>query len=171
MDEMLAIQILTGPVAIMLVGYALGMISLAFAVQPMRLAMVRSIDDMLSETNWTKQQRERLFMLRDHNMSFMVGLIVPLAAVGMIIDELLNRNGGHDDDRLDRDPRYAKNVMRFFASVAAANPLAALASVSFMVISVLIGLAFQKNKSARTVVDEAIEEPTLRALERFSAVC
>lgn len=170
MNETLAIQILTGPIAIMLVGYALGMIALAFAVQPMRHAMVRSLDEMLTETKWNKHEREHLYMLRDHSMSFLIGLLVPLAAVGMISDELLNRSDDHDSDRLAQDPRHAKNVLRFFASVAAANPLAAIVSVSFMVVSILIGLAFQK-KSARSVVDEAIEEPTLRALERFRATC
>lgn len=159
-------EVVTGPIAIMLVGYVVLMIAIAFLVQPTRMRLVATIDEMLSEDRWNDADRARLFKLRDNSMSFLVGLIVPIAVLSVIIDDLLGRVGHHDDE-LSRDPRYAQCVWRFFASLAAANPLAAVVSISLMIVSIVVGLAF-RHKPTKELVDEAVEEPTLRALDRFS---
>lgn len=167
MERMLAVQILTSPIAMLLLGYALAMVVLALLIQPTRLKLIASIDAMLVEERWSDEQRGSLYALRDHSMSFLIGLLVPVAVVSVILDDILGRDSdlSHGDE-LSRDPRYIGCVWRFFLSLAAANPLAALASISLMLVSFVIGLAF-KRKPARALADEAVEEPTLRALGRF----
>lgn len=166
---MLALEILTGPIAVVLAAYAVGMIALAFAIQPLRMKLVETIDEMVAEPGWSDSDREQLFTLRDYNMSFLVGLLLPVAAIGAIADTILNGEKAEEPKGLDADPRYAQCVWRFFASVAAANPIAAIVSIVLMIVLLVISLAF-KHKSPRTLVDEAVEEPTLRALGRVAAI-
>lgn len=168
MERSIAIEIITGPIAIALVAYAVGMIALAFLVQPVRLSLVATIDEMLNEPKWNEEQRKQLFNLRDHSMSFLIGLLIPIAVVSVMADEVLGRSEERapSEEELMADARYPDLVWKFFVSLAAANPIAAVASVLLMIISAVVALAFRR-KPARSIVDETIEEPTLRALGRF----
>lgn len=162
-----AIDVLTSSLAVALAAYVLAMIMPAFLVQPLRVKPVGSIHAMLAEHVRSDEQRGNLYTLRDHSMSFLVGPLVPVAVVSVIVDDVLGREPDQpEDDELARDPRCVRCVLRFFVSLAAANPLAAIVSLSLMAGSFVISLA-TKRKPARALVGQAVEEPTLRALGRF----
>lgn len=168
MDQVALVEILTGPIAMMLVGYVIIVVILAYALDPLRTKLADDLCDMLDEEKWNEEQRAELSLIAQRATSFVVGLALPIAVISVILDDVLKRPDRRSDwqQELADDPRFVSIVLRFCASVLGTNPLAALVTIPLMITSVCIQLAF-RGASARDVMDEAVEEPTLRALSPF----
>jgi hypothetical protein len=165
MRTMLAIDILTGPIALMLIGYVVVMVALSYAVQPLRERLVILSEQMLDETHWSDAQRDEIELMVTASMSFRVGLIMPIAVASIMADTILDRKVAPvgEQAELEKDPRFEAMTWRFFVSAAAANPLAAIPTVALMLVSIIVGLAFAK-RSSRSVVETTVEEPMIRVL-------
>lgn len=165
MSNMLAVEILTGPIALMLIGYVVLMVALSYVVQPLRESMVLLSEEMLDDTKWTDGQRDEINLIIGASMSFRIGLIMPLAVLSMLVDTLLDRKPVPTEEQaqLEADPRFDAVMWRFFVSAAAANPLAAVPTIGLMAVSIVFGLAFAR-RSPRSVVETTVEEPMIRAL-------
>lgn len=165
MSNMIAVEILTGPIALMLIGYVVFMVAVSYAVQPLREQLVLLSEDMLDDGRWSDTQRDEINLMVGASMSFRVGLIMPFAVLSLLIDTLLDRKpvASKEQAELEADPRFEAMTWRFFVSAAAANPLAAVPTVALMIVAIVSGLAFAR-RSPRSVVETAVEEPMIRVL-------
>lgn len=144
-------------IAAIFAGYGILLVGLALLVGPMRRDIAVRAEALLADPSTKPESRERVNMLVDTCMSFHVGLILPVAAFGVLFDELLRRPRPKAHPLHD-DPRYLALVGRYFASILAANPLAAIVSVPVIVFCALIGRAFGQES-----FKEGVEEPLERA--------
>jgi hypothetical protein len=156
---MSAFDILTSPVAFALTLYVVVAILLNQLAHPIRLKLVDSAEEFLREKKWNAQQRDELNLLLDTCMSFRVGLLVPVGVVSIVIDETLRRpiECSPSQIELSNDPRFDSLLGRYFVSIAAANPIAAVVSVILMALGMIITVPF--GASIRSLM----EWPVLRA--------
>lgn len=136
-------------------GYGVVLIGLAIVVHPLRRSMMIIAENMLADQPISDHTRARVNQLLDTCMSFRVGLILPLAVIGVVIDDLLHRM---TPPSTENDARYHALVKRYFVSILAANPIAALISIPLMLFSFLVHV-LRGDESIR----EAVEEPVVRA--------
>jgi uncharacterized membrane protein (DUF441 family) len=151
--------ILASPLAVALIGYVILVTALALAAHPMRIRMVELVEDILAEPQWNAAERLRLNQLLDTCMSFRVGLMVVVAALSVIVDVALGRveEPPASTARLRKDARYHSIVVRYFVSVLAANPIAAVAAVPLMIMALIAEQMIGGTMRA------AVEEAALKA--------
>lgn len=146
------------PVAAILMGYALSLVALAYLVQPLRRQLVLIGEQIITDPGCTTGDRERANRMMDNCMSFKVGLVLPFAAIAVMLDVFLKKDGG--DSHEPADPRLHQMMIPYFASVLAANPIFALLALPLIAAGVLVSLA-----KGTVRPREVAEEPVLRASE------
>lgn len=136
--------------------YGALVLGLAVLLQPLRREMVRIAEAMLADNKVNAESRRRINQLLDTCISFRVGLTLPFAIIGVIIDDMTHRVP--PPPKIAQDPRYHAIVKRYFLSILGVNPLAAMISIPLIAIS----LVAHKLKGADSF-REAVEEPVVRA--------
>jgi hypothetical protein len=151
--------ILSSPLGICLVGYGLLMIAIAIAIYPIRKNMFSLSEDLLKLKNLTESDKRKINLLLDSCMSFRIGVIVPIAIIGVISDRIVGvKPVTKSSSVLLDDQRYHKIIVMYFLSILAANPLVGLITVPLVFVSVLTDTLI-----GRTTVRESVEEPIIRA--------
>ncbi len=153
------VQILTGPFALALLAYIVLVATLAFAVHPMRREMILLGEELLADPALKPRHRDAINLLMDTCMSFRVGLLLPVAVLSVLADEVLKREVHvPGDDSLMNDPRFDRFLTRHILSIAAINPIATAIAMVLMIPTVAYSFAIGRDRT-RAIV----EEPLLRA--------
>ncbi|MEZ5654450.1 MAG: hypothetical protein R3E04_00950 [Sphingobium sp.] len=151
------------PLMLALVGYLVVAASLTILVQPLRIEMVETIEDLLSEPGFTKIDQAQLERLARNCMSFFVALVLPLA-IGSTIVEYLTGNrldtGREASAKLRRDPRFHRVLRIYFVSILASSPI--LGIISSVFIAVSLALRFLTKGDG---VQQAMESPVIKAVQ------
>lgn len=106
-------------------GYAALHIGLAFAMRGPRLRLAKRARQLLARPDLSEKDRDRVEHLLDTCMSFKVAFLIPIAAIAMVLEQVLG-----DPDPEEGNPEVAHLVVRYLASVMAANPVfGALAAI------------------------------------------
>jgi hypothetical protein len=157
-----------GPVLAIALGYPALVAALAVAAQPMRRGMFALAESMLAEPDWRKDERDEINQLMDTCMSFRVGALLALAAIGVMTDCLLGRPVRSDRaaDRLWNDRRFHRLVGRYLVSVLAANPIVAVVSLPLLGVSRLV-VSICDREDGRIGIDE----PVVRAANGVANPC
>jgi hypothetical protein len=155
-------NLLSSPVVLALVGYAGLVLMLAVLAQPMRLRMVAIAESILSEPHWNKAQRDEVNSLLDTMDCLKTAIIFPLAVVMSTIVVVFGLELPRDKaiERLAKDDRFHQLAGRYFLSLLAANPLAAVVTIPLIVISAPL-CAFFGNKSG--TFKDVVEAPVFKA--------
>lgn len=170
MTSVSAIEILTSPIALMLIGYAVLQVAATALVDPVRHRMVANAESMLAEKRWSKHQREEINLILDASMAFRVGFVIWLGVLSLMVDIALRRTVKPQpwQRELMDDKRFDALVHDFALSSAAANPIAAVGTAILMTCALLLAAVAQRLPS-RQIINEVVEEPMLRALESVGA--
>lgn len=152
--------ILTSMPVLALIGYAALVVVLALILQPMRLRMIDTAEEMLAERHWNKDQRENINDLLDSCASIGASIALPVALVISIFAETLRLEPEQPIwlKRLGEDERFHALLNRYFVSLLGANPLIAMVTVPLMVLNVVVA-AVVRSSTLRS----AIEEPILKS--------
>lgn len=171
MTTVAAIEILTSPIALMLIGYALVQVVATALVDPVRHRMVANAEAMLAEERWSEQQREEINILLDASMAFRVGFIIWLGVLSLTVDIALRRTTKPEtwQRELMDDERFDALLHDFAISSAAANPFAAVGTAFLMGCALILAAIVQRLPS-RQIINEVVEEPMLRALESVNTL-
>lgn len=137
--------------------YGILVIGSTLLAWPIRRDMVALAEDILKEHKWNEEERETVNFVLDSCMSFAMGLALPIAIVAATFDTLLGKKT--ETTRLDNDPRFGALTWRYFVSILAANPLAALVTLPLMVVSFAVFAACDGASAPL----HAVEEPLKRA--------
>lgn len=146
-------------ILLMAAAYPAVMIALVKLVQPCRRELFQLGETLLSDRRLKPEERKRITHMLDSAFAFRVCVLLPVAALSVMLDEILRRPVDRGlGDWLERDVRYHRMMALYFVSVAAANPFGAIIALPFMVsafvVSVFMGLP---------AVAAAVEAPLLRA--------
>jgi hypothetical protein len=153
-------SLLTSPVVLVLLGYAGLVVALAFALQPMRLRMIRLGEALLAERRWNRAQKEEINDLLDTMDSLKQAIVFPIAIVvgtGMVVfGHEIPRN--KDLEQLAKNEAFDELTTLYFLSLLGANPLVALITIPLIIICVPIMLV-----AGRGTFMETVEKPVLHA--------
>jgi len=138
----------------LIVGYIAVLSITTLLAQPFRLRLVTLVDEMLEERGWNKDEKSTLEFMAGSCSSSAAGLLLPFAAAYGLAAVVLR---GHEDTdpthlRLENDPRHNKLTILYLLSIAGGSPFAALLSVPFVML-VLVVLAFRGEKPLHQAVD------------------
>lgn len=151
--------ILMSPLGMCLVGYGVVMIALAIAIYPIRKNMFSLSEELLRLKNLTESDKLKINLLLDSSMSFRIGMIVPIAVIGVISDRIIGiKPQIKTSVTLLNEKRYHKIIVMYFLSILVANPLAALITIPLVFLSIVTDKLIGK-----TTVRESVEEPIVRA--------
>jgi hypothetical protein len=137
--------------------YGVILVGLAVLVRPLRYQIVDIGEAILADPNVREAGRERVNRLLDTCMSFRVGLLIPVAAIGVIIDDILRRD--QPQTPLQTDYRFHELLWRYFVSILAANPVMALVTVPLIIVCSIAHQLLRGDDGLRG----AVEEPVIRA--------
>jgi hypothetical protein len=148
------------PLGIFLFGYA-GLITvLAVLVQPMRLRMTEISNTLLATPGLKPAMREKVNGLIDTCMSFRVGLILPIAIVSVITDEILEGDSCKPQThQLSDNSEYHKMLLMYLVSILVANPIMSFVNVPLLIFGAIVHSITDGWKEA---VD-GVELPVLKA--------
>lgn len=158
-------SILSSPLGLVVIVYFTAAIVGALLVHPMRRGMVRLARDLLDEERWSDDQRAAINLLIDTCMSFRVGVLIPIAAINMVGDELLERKVSvHAEmERLWAEPRYHSLFSRYVVSIFVANLFAGAVSLVLVPIAGGICAMIRSHRSQGGSLRSVIEESVYRA--------
>lgn len=128
--------------------------------QPLRYRVQEIGSDILEQPTLSKEERVQVTWLMESCASSSVGMMIPVAAFFMVASGLLGarRKPNPGSARLRGTAAYESLCRYYILSIMACSPFAALASVPFILASVMI----QAVRGDRHLLDAA-EAPILRA--------
>ena len=151
--------ILMSPLGMCLVGYGVIMIALAIAIYPIRKNMFSLAEELLKLKSLTESDKRKINLLLDSCMSFRIGMMVPIAIIGVISDRVIGiKMPDKASTQLLNEEKYHKIIAMYFLSILVANPLAGLITLPLVFVSILTDKLIGK-----TTVRESVEEPIVRA--------
>lgn len=139
--------------AVLIVGLLLG--------GGLRTRLVELVAEFDDEQNWNDEERRELDWMLASCTSSAVGMLLPIASAFTAASFILGAESPPDavPRRLEQDPRFEELVGKYMGSVMLANPLAALLSMPFLLLTWLVVAARGKLDVMR-----ALEKPVLSAL-------
>lgn len=150
--------ILVSPLGLSVMGYSALMIVLAIVVYPLRRKMFSLAEELIGSGKLDQSGRAELNMLLDDCMSFRMGLLLPIAIIASIADDIIGRKFEINIDKaLLEEQKFHHIILIYIISILAANPIAAFFSIPLAAISILVNLIFGKN-----TLTDAVEEPVIR---------
>jgi hypothetical protein len=149
--------------------YALVHIGLNLAMRRARIEMVELAEQILADPAVSDAGKYEVNHVLDTCMSFKVGAIVPIAVIGVFIDEV--RGAPEPADEFAGDTRFTRLLLLYYASVLAANPLLAIVSIPIALVGTFITATIGSlGDTAKSTMHErvvtAFEAPLLKASEQ-----
>ncbi|WP_336980125.1 hypothetical protein [Altererythrobacter fulvus] len=144
--------------------YAAVHIGLALGMGRIRRDLVRHGEELLADPSVSREEKARVNRLLDNCFSFKVCILIPIAVISILLDEILGNNQKQSENFEKTDPRMHSLYWRYFSSVLAANPVFGLFAVLFVVFGALIIFTLSKaNGSKKDRVANAFEQPMWKA--------
>lgn len=150
-------------VILIIVAYGAVVIATTFLSQPARVRLQELGLEMLEERHLPKAEREKIEWLIASSSSSVVGLMIPMAAVYLLVGALLGaRLKPRAQSVLDGDQRYEEMALLYVVSIMACSPFASLIAIPFILAGVMV-TAIRGNRS----LIAAAEAPAMKASAHF----
>ncbi|KFG90765.1 hypothetical protein BV98_001477 [Sphingobium herbicidovorans NBRC 16415] len=145
------------PILAIMVGYVAISLLAQAAAHRSRKRMLVLAAELQHDKRANQADIDRVDFLLDTAMSWKVGVLLPIAIIGLLSDVALKRDVNGSKHWMSKDPRAGELAFHFFVSVAAANvPMACINAI-------LLGVSLPLIVAARKGVRSSVTASTFRA--------